>query len=66
MKRYLLSLLLPTDACCNVTGGDADRDGEGGGAWDGGGDGDADTATDDDTVIDTITRRMEQCHTIVI
>ena len=32
MKRYLLSLLLPTDACCNVTGGDADRDGEGGGA----------------------------------
>ena len=52
MKRYLLSLLFSNDACCEVTGIDADRDG--------------DTGTDDDTVVDTITIRKEQRHTTVI
>ena len=48
MKRYLLSLLFPTDTRCNVTGvdtgGEGDRDAEGDG------EADEDAGTNDDIV----------------
>ena len=47
IKKYLLSLPFPTEACCEVTGID---------------DGDADEGTDEDTVFDTITRKKKSYH----